>query len=286
MEIKGSRFERFCEKIRFLQEQGFVSRTFVVAVTHGSQYVMPHSYYRDHKDELTKEARLNIKRACEGKFEHETVRVLQSDSHTNEELVAQLSRHGRRIGSDVLIAASNDRAGLPYWFLGSFAETASLTATMPVLILKNSTPIARLAHKPVLVVPVDVSAPPDARDVRWIANLSRSTNSHLCLVYVEAKKKAVVGSLRERKSKDEAALVLNRVAASLKSKGAVSTTTSILAETRSIAHAIVEFAERKKSWMTIATAPKRKNLRRLLLGSTSRHVLALSKRPFLSLRLD
>lgn len=286
MELKGARFERFCEKIHFLQEKGFVSRTFVAAVTHRSQYLMPYSYYRDHKDELAKEARVNVKQACEGRFEHETVRVLQSDSHTNEELVSHLSRHGKRIGSDILVIASNDRTGLPYWFLGSFAETASLTATMPVLILKNSTPIAKLTQKPLLVVPIDVSTPPDARDVTWIANLSRSTKSHLSLVYVEPRRRAVVDSLQERKSKDEAALILNRVATALKSKGAISTTTRILAETRSIAHAIVDFAEKEKSWMTIATSPKRKKLRKLLLGSTARHVLALSKRPFLSLRLS
>ena len=286
MELKGSRFERFCEKILFLQEKGFVLRTSVVAVAHGSQHLMPYSYYRDHKDELAKDARLNIRQACEGKFEHHSVRVLQSDSHTNEELVAHLSRYGKRIGSDILIIASNDRTGLPYWFLGSFAETASLTAKMPVLILKNSTPIAKFAQNPVLVVPIDVSTPSDARDVTWIANLSRSTKSHLSLVYVEPRKRAVVDSLQERKSKDEAALVLNRVATALKSKGALSTTASVLPETRSIAHAIVDFAEKEKSWVTICTSPKRKKLRKLLLGSTARHVLALSKRPFLSLRLS
>ena len=284
LELKGSRFDRFCEKIRFLQEKGFVSRVSVAAVVHRSQYLMPYSYYNENKDELAKEARSDVQRACEGKLPYHTVRVLQSGSHANEELVAHLSRHGKRLNSDILIIASNDRTGLPYWFLGSFAETASLTATMPVLVLKNSTPMAKLASKPLLVVPIDVSAPPVARDVAWIANFSRSTGSRLSLVYVVPKQRIVVDALQERKNKDEAKRVLNRVAAALESKGALATTTIVVSESRSIAHSIVDFSEKEKAWMTIATSPKRKKLRRLLLGSNARHVLALSKRPFLSLR--
>jgi nucleotide-binding universal stress UspA family protein len=190
------------------------------------------------------------------------------------------------MGLGVLVIGSNDRGGLPYWYLGSLAETAALAATLPVLILKNSTPLAAVSRQPKLIIAVDVAAPPNTRDLTWLGNLSRSTKSHLSLVYVEPRHRVVIDSLQERKSKDEAKRVLRRLATSLKSKGAAATTISVLPESRSIAHAIVEFAEEEKAWMTVATTPERTRLRRLLLGSNARHILALSKRPFLSLRLE
>lgn len=245
---------------------------------------MPYEYYKSYKNELAKEARLNVQRACEGKFQYRTVRVIQSDASTNEELVAQLSRHGKKMNLDILVVGSSDRKGLPYWFLGSLAETASLSASMPVLVLKHSSTIISRTRK--LVVAVDASATPSARDIAWLANLSRSTKSHLSLVYVEPRKRAVVDSLQERKSKTESLHSLQQLALSLRSKGAVATTVTILPEDRSIAHRIVEFSEKQKAWMTITTTAKRTRLRKLLLGSNARRILALSKRPFLSLRLE
>lgn len=286
MALKEKVFEGLCEKIRSFQELGFISKTSIASISHRDQYLMPYEYYKTHKDELAKEARLNVERACEGKFQYKTVRVIQSDASANEELVALLSRHGKRMNLDLLVIGTNDRKGLPYWFLGSLAETASLSATMPVLVLKHSAPSTEGSRTRKLVVSVDASASPSTQDITWLANLSRSTKSHLSLVYIEPRKRAVVDSLQQRKGKAEARQSLQRLATSLRSRGAVTTTVTVLPEDRSIAHTIVEFAEKQKAWMTITTTAKRTRMRKLLLGSNARHILALSKGPFLSLRLE
>lgn len=284
MAIKGKGFKRFCEKIRLFQEQGFISRTSVASVIHSSLYLMPYDYYRISKDGLAKEARLNVDRACRGQFQYNTVRVLQSDSSANEELVANLSRYGKLMGSDILVLGSNDRKGLPYWILGSLSETASLSASMPVLIFKTSTSISPRSRAPRLVCAVDVAAPPSARHITWIANLARSTKADLDLVYVDPRPRAMLSSLQQRKSKGDAQRILRSQVVAFKSKGAGSVTSTILSEGRSIAHTMAEFSEKQSAWLTITTTPKRTKIRRLLLGSNARHILALTRRPFLSLR--
>jgi nucleotide-binding universal stress UspA family protein len=173
---------------------------------------------------------------------------------------------------------------LPYWILGSLSETASLSASLSVLIFKTSVSIRARSRAPRLVFGVDVSAPPSVRDITWIAKLARSTKAHLDVIYIDPRPRALLGSLQERKSREDTQKILQRQVTALKSKGAGSVTTVILKESRSIAHTIVEFSEKRAAWLTITTTPKRTKIRRLLLGSNARHILALTQRPFLSLR--
>lgn len=54
----------------------------------------------------------------------------------------------------------------------------------------------------------------------------------------------------------------------------------------SVGHTIAKISNKSKSWIIVTTSAKRKKVRRLLLGSRARQMLALTKRPFLSIRLD
>ncbi|MGE3682183.1 MAG: universal stress protein [Bdellovibrionales bacterium] len=285
MVLKGKAFERLCEMIRRFQDEGLFSRAFVVSVIQPSQFLMPYADFRKDKDELAREAQANVKRACSGKFEFSSVRVLQAVSDTNEEIVDLLSKHSKRFGVDVLVVGSNDRRGLPYWFLGSLSETASLTAKIPVLVLKNSAFQVRLPQKPNFVVAVDVAAPPQAQQISWLVRLAKVTDASVHLIYVEPLVRPVIDRLQQRKNHEEATRILKRMEGAIKSSG-VFVHASIREETRSIAHTIVEFAEEKRASLTLVTTPKRSKVRKLLLGSNARHVLALTKRPLLSLRMN
>lgn len=283
--LKESSFEHLCEAIRVFQEKKIFSRTFVVSAAHASQFLMPYSYYRNHKDELAQEARKKVKDACKGKFQFISNQVLQSDSHINEELVEIISRYGRRKGMDMLVVASNDRKGLPYWFLGSFSETASLTAKMPILVFKGKLSNLEFSHNTNFVVGVDVTAPPSSHDINWLVSLAKAAQARIHLLYIEPRERPLVSRLQLRKNRDEAIIVLERLQRTLETRNVPSTST-IKEQTRSISHTLVEFADKKGALLTVATTPKRSSVRKLLLGSTARNVLTLTKRPFLSLRME
>lgn len=285
MAIKESSFEHLCEAVRFFQEKKILSRTLVISATHASQFLMPYSYYRDHKDELAEEAQSKVRAACTGKFQFVNNRVLQSDSHTNEEIVDIISRHGRRTGMDLLVVGSNSRKGLPYWFLGSFSETASLTAKLPILVFKGKFSNIEISRSANIVVGVDVAAPPSSQDINWLVSLAKAAQARIHLLYVEPRERPLVDQLQLRKNRDEATHVLERLQHAFETRS-VSSTLTIKEETRSISHTLVEFADKKGALLTVATTPKRSSVRKLLLGSTARNVLALTKRPFLSLRME
>jgi len=285
MALKESSFEHLCDAIRVFQEKRILARTSIVSATHASQFLMPYSYYREHKDELAQEARNKVRAACTGKFQFVNNRVLQSDSHTNEEIVSLISRYGRRTGMDLLVVASNDRKGLPYWFLGSFSETASLTAKMPILVFKGYLSKLEISRNTNFVVGVDVAAPPSSQDINWLVGLAKAAQARIHLLYIEPRERPLVDRLQLRKNRTDATRILERIAGAFESRG-IPSTSSIREETRSVAHTVVDVAEKKCALLTIVTTAERSTVRKLLLGSTARHTLALTKRPFLSLRMS
>lgn len=282
---KGHCFERFCELVRFFQAKGFFSETSVASIIHASLYAVPFSWYREMSGEFAEEAQESVEAACQGRFAFDSVKILESETHANESLVTQISRFGRRTGKDLLIVLSNERTGLPHWILGSFSETAALTASLPVLVMKPHTRELDLSKSARFVVAVDVAAPLSSKDLRWITKAAKLADSHVDLVYVEPRPRPVIESLQKRREKGEASLVLKKMQRILRSEG-VETSAEILTEGKTIAHTIAEFAEKRKAWMTITVGAKRSLARKLLLGSTARRLLSLTERPFLSLRLE
>lgn len=284
---RGTPFHRFCDALAFFQNNGFFSRTSVASVMHPSLYAMPYSFYKDMKGKLAKDVKAGLERECDGRFAFGSIRILQSESAMVESHVKRFSQHGQRMGSDILVLGSNNRGGLPHWFLGSFSETAALTAPLPVLVLKLSSQISELPPRASFVVGIDTDAPPSKGAVDWIAGLARETKAAVHLLHVSPRKRPLASAILRSKSKNGTSGkdVLKNLQSSFASKG-VAASASTLEESMSVAHTIVGFAESKKAWLTIVTSPERSRARRLLLGSNARKILNLTKRPFLSLRTD
>lgn len=283
--LKGRPFEHLCGMVQLFQEKGLFSRTSVVSVVQPSQFSMPYSYYRKRKGNFAHEAMNNLRNACHGKFQFVTAQVLQSNSDANEELVELLSKHSKHLGAELLVTGSSDRKGLPYWFLGSLSETASLAAKMPVLVIKHVIPTKEFLRSMNFLVGVDVATPPSARDINWIVGLAKTANARVHLVYVSPLKRPFVDRLQQRKGLAEAMKILGGIQRKFEVNG-IPATSSIKMESRSVAHTLVDFAEKRNALLTIVTTAKRSRVRKQLLGSTARHTLALTKRPFLSLRMD
>ncbi len=281
---KNPTLDRFLELLCLYKSRGVFARTSIASIVNPSSYAVPSSAYRELKGQYVKEAKHRIKRAIQGSLDLDPIYVLASDSQANETHVQQLTRYARRLNADALVLSSNDRSGVPYWFLGSFSETAALTAGIPVVVIKPSLAAADLSRDVRFVLAVDAAAPPNATAVRWIAELTKSAKGKLDLVYVIPKRRVVIDALQERKNEEEVEKVLAKLKASFQSNG-VHAQTKAITESKSVAQAIADYAEDAKAWLTITTAPERSGVRKLLLGSTARKILSLTRRPFLSLRL-
>lgn len=281
---KGKSFERFSAVVRLFQQKEILSRTSIVSAIHASLYAVPFSWYREMKGKFAKEALEAIERACTGYFDFDGAKVLQSDVSSNEGLVSKLASYGRRNGHDLLVVSSNERTGLPHWILGSFSETAALTAAMSVLVIKPHLAEAEFPSEVRIVVTVDAAAPPSNKALQWIGKLAKSAGALVHLVYVEPRQRPLVDSLQKRQPKNLAEGILKGISHELRKAG-VRSTIEILSESKSIAHTIVSLVEVQKAWLTITISAERSSLRKLLLGSTARRILSLTERPFLSLRI-
>lgn len=282
---KGRSFAKFCELVRIFQNKGFFGKTSIASVIHSSLYMVPLSWYQNMRGKYAKEALQDIQKTCNGRFKFETAKVLLSYTHVNESLVKQLCRYGQRRGVELLVVSSNERKGLPHWILGSFSETAVLTATMPVLVIKPYLHEIDLSHEIRFLHAVDIAAPPSNKEVHWIARMARTANAHIDVIYTDPSVRVLADDLQQTKNMNEATRVLKTVQATFNSEG-IKSKINILKESRSVAHTLVEFAEKRKTWLIITTAPERTTTRKLLLGSTARRILTLTKHPFLSLRLE
>lgn len=271
---KGTNFFKFCDLVRLFQDREIFFHSQIGSIIHPGLYTVPNSWYREMKGEYAKEAAESIEKDCSMKFAFDSVKVLTSETHVTESLIAKISSFSIRKGIDLLVIPGSEKSGLPYWMLGSFSETAALTAQIPVLVIKPHLMLRELSKEVRFLVATDVSAPPSRRELNWIAKTTVAAKASLDLLYVRP---------RGSKTKDEQA-VLKNLQLFLKDKGC-SVHLTVLDEGQSAAHTIVDFADSRMSWITITTAAKRSVLRKMLLGSTARRVLALSKRPILSLRL-
>jgi nucleotide-binding universal stress UspA family protein len=222
--------------------------------------------------------------SCLGRFDFDSVQILKGSASSNQYLVEKMSENLRRTKTDLLVVLSNNRTGLPHWFLGSFAETAALAATCSVLVVKPHVKGLEFSSKPSLTVALDASAQYTPKHIKWIADFALPAKARIDVVCVKPGSKGVLSHLRKPKDPKLAIGEIKKFDRALKQLGLV-TTLSFIGEKGSVAETISSFADRRKSSVVLTIATERKAARRILIGSTARRVLTLTKRPFISLRL-
>lgn len=277
--------DSFLKVLRRFQDVSLIPSFSFVGIMHAHLYPMPNQFYRESKSKLKNEAEKRIDSLVSKTFPTSSVSILQSNSPAKEDHVSLLSKWGAKLGVEFLVLASQDRKGLPYWLLGSFAETASLTSKLPVLIVKPESSPNHFAAPVSMVVCVDVASPPAAASLATVARVAKRANASVHYVYVRPKKRTFTDALFQRKSENETQSLLSRLKTSMESK-ALNVTATVLEEKDSIAHSLEEFATSRKAWLIVTTAPKRSHARKLFLGSTARKLLAVTKHPVLNLRSE
>lgn len=281
---RSKSFEAYSRLVQLFQNKGLIPRSSVVSMIHSSLYLVPLSWYAENEGRYAGEAKHEIERLCKGRFNFEFIKVLRASASSNHYLVEQLSKYLNRMRSDLLVVLSSNRSGIPYWFLGSFSETAAFTSDCPVLVFKPHAKESDFSRSVRILVAIDAAASYSARERRWIIELAKSANAHIDLVYAKPPRGKIVESVRLPKDEQLGEVALASFVSDLKKAG-VSTSLAVLKDSDSIAEAIVDYAEKRQSWMIVTISTQRKLARKLLLGSTARRILSLTKRPFLSLRL-
>jgi nucleotide-binding universal stress UspA family protein len=277
-------FDSYVRQIRLFQQKGIIPRSTIASMIYSSLYLVPLSWYSENKNRYAKEAKRDLEELCAGLFEFDQIKVLKADSSSQSYLAEKLSKYVKRIQSDLLVVLSSNREGLPYWVLGSFSETLALTADQPIMVLKSHTRESDFSTKVRILVALDVAASYSAQEIGWLIKLAKNSNAHVDLVYAKPRRAKFLDSVRLPKEQKEAESKMAAISSVFRKAG-VTVTIAVLSESDSVAKAIVEYADKRQSWVLVTISTQRQWFRRLLLGSTARKILSLTKRPFLSLRL-
>lgn len=281
----SSSFEIYSQTIKHFQSHSLLPSVSILSMIHSALYMVHNSWYYENEDRFAAEAKQQITELCSGQFNSKSVHIIKAKVPANEQLVEEMSEYLKKIRANLVVVFSNNRTGLPYWFLGSFAETAALTATIPILIMKPQINNTEFSKKPLIVVAVDAATTYSVKHLKWISEFAYPAQATLELVYVKPNTAHILSSIRKPEQRSIANNELKKLQKALEEMG-LKVTLSMLPELETVAHTIVEFAEKKKAWTIITIFAQRKLVRRLLLGSTARKVLSLTNRPFLNLRIS
>lgn len=276
-------FQTFSKTIQKFQKHHILPSTSILSVIHPSLFSVPSSWYREAENKYAGEAAMNIEKNCQGTFDYSSVQILKGKASTNHYLVEEVSEYLKKIHSQLLVVLSSNRQGLPYWLVGSFAETAAFSATSSVLVVKPHLKNQEFSGKPRFTLALDASANYSTRHLKWVVDLVGPANAHVDIISVKPGK-SIFSSLRKSENPKLADKELKHFEKELNNAG-ISTSLSFIKEKDSVSQTIVDFADKKKSWGIITITTERAIARKLLLGSTARKVLTLTKRPFFAVRL-
>jgi nucleotide-binding universal stress UspA family protein len=260
------------------QSGGLLRGLSVVTAIQPSLYMVPLKWYREMKGKFAGEAQGYIERLLTDRLSFETVEVVKSEAAATEDLVREVAGFAKKQGFGLLAVASAQKKGMPYWLLGSFSETAALTASIPVLVVKPALKREEFAREPRLIVTVDVLTPPAVAAIKWIKDFVAGTKTKVELVYAQG---GVLSPVEDREGMERSAL---QDIASRFSEVGLPVEVKMLTVEKSAAQTLVEYADERKAWAIVTVATQKMSARRLVLGSVSRQILQATKRPFLSVR--
>lgn len=166
--------------IRF-QNAGLFDQVHVASVIHPDSYLLPYSLYRKEKYQIARQAKHEVRQKLHPDLKISSSEVLVTESQNMNDHVALLDRFAHSREADVIIVGTNDRSALVYLMQGSFAEQASLTSTLPVLVFSESSGFARVNRPPTLLVALSPDRAPSEHTRKRIVDLARSLEANISL---------------------------------------------------------------------------------------------------------
>lgn len=215
-------------------------------------------------------------------------KILAHGSDSVRSHVLTLLEYARKKKSQMILVSTNARAGFLRHVLGSFAETLTLSSTVPVLVIN---PNAKVAPKPgTIVFPTDFSAY-SWQTYKKAVDFAKTTNANILIFHqyqgdpqdvpetVEyfAKNKWVDRThLYDQKLNDAKANEAKWIAWTKKQK--VKCRSVINYGIKNISDAAIEQAKKEEAWM-IAMASKTSSFPASFLGSNARWTLRAAHCP-------
>lgn len=268
--------QKFCGQIELFQSEGFFTRTTAVSIIHPAMYAVPVKWYQELKTKYVKEAARHIEDICRDCFKFDLVKVIHSDSSVTEDLIHKLSRFGKSHKHDLLVFSTSGKKGLPLWFMGSFSGAASLTAQLPVMILKPHADLSEFSNAPRLTLAIDPDITDHPKAIKWVIDSLKHTTTEVDIVYVRHQKASTKNKQKEILENIQQKFTAHNIKARI----------HLLNEAKSVAHTIVHFADKRKAWTIVTVNSPGSRFRKLIMGSCARQILELTKRPFLNVRVD
>jgi len=281
---RSSNFDYFTDTISRLQSSEILPAVSIVSIIHSALYMVPNSWYYEKENQFASEAKTLVENRCKARFDFNSIKVLKGKAANNSYLIEDLSAYLRKMPASLLVVLSSNRTGVPYWALGSFAETAAFSASSSVLVIKPQGRTLEFSSKPRFTVALDASVEYSSQQIDWILDLALPSKAQVDLVSVNPKLRGMLSSIRKLEHPRIADRELKRVRDYLLKAG-TSASLHLLNEEDSVAKTVVKFADKRKSWGIIAISTERKSIRKFLLGSVARKILTFTKRPFFAVRV-
>jgi nucleotide-binding universal stress UspA family protein len=156
----------------------------VASVIHPDSYLLPLAFYRDEKHRLAKQSKLELKTKLDPQLKISSVETLVTEDSSMDDHIDLLGRYARSVEAEILIVGTQDRSALSYLVQGSFAESASLKSSLPLMVLGGASGSARVGRPPAILVALDPGHPPAANTRRWIVDLALAFQANISLVPV------------------------------------------------------------------------------------------------------
>lgn len=273
----------FANIIKKFQNFKLLPSVTITSMINNSMYAIPNAWYFNNVEQFAAQTKNQIEIACKNKFNFRAIHILKAESSSNSELVEELSDYLKKIKSNLLVVLSSDRSGLPYYLLGSFAETATLSAPTSLLVIKPHVKNVSFSTRPRLTLALDPTIQYSRQQMMLIATIAAISKARVNIISVYPNYSDSLLSLTEPKKPKTGNKELKKFAQFLNEMG-ISTSVTFVKQNKSIAKTIINFADQTKSWAIITLSVERKLTRRIFIGSTARRILTLTKRPFFSLR--
>lgn len=280
---RPSRLSQLTRQVRALQDKGLFGWLGVAAVMSPDLYPYPLSLYRTVKAALKHEARTALTKDLRKELRFQKLHVLESPLSGQRGLAEYLSQHAERKKVGVLVVCHESRRGLLSRLVQSVSEAVALASSVPVLVLKLDHEAELDSYDSTIILGVDPLHPPSPGALAHVAVSARLMGSVVHLVTVRPKRKAFRKAISDYAPSRLVLKELGRIQRLLHLAG-LETRFEVFSQAGSVAEGLEAYAERHQACMIAVTSPKRRFLRRALVGSTIRGLIRRSKRPTLVLR--
>ncbi|KHD90057.1 MAG: hypothetical protein OM95_00620 [Bdellovibrio sp. ArHS] len=276
--------ESFCEQLRHLKNEGLLDELCVVSVVHKSYFPFSSEVYRERQGEIIKDIKQSLASGLHERIPYREIQVLEAPTSTDEDVVRTIGKWIFKKRTNFLILGVDSNQSLAHGAVGGVPSTASFLSPVPLLAINvGVSPEEEFNGPPTVLLTVDASEPPSLRALRRFAKIVAPLQPRIQLLHVLRKRKLLGPRLRPVANFDKARRVLIETSQQLQNFG-IECTMDIVKEQRSVAHTIVNYAEKNNIWIAAVTSPVRDIKHRLLWGSTTHSLLGHLKCPLLVLR--